>query len=190
MRRLVLAAFGVAIAASSTQAVAGQKTLSVFGGFVTNNNFVEVLGVTPIDYGDTGVFGVAPGMIWDLPNPSFKLSAEFQIVKYAGYQDNWEFNIVPIMIRWFPKEGDNPGLKSLGFGLGVSWASHPPENEIRRNDEPTSQEKYYWTIEAAFDTKRPDQDFFVRLHHRSTGRHTIGYGGSTDAVVLGVRQYF
>jgi hypothetical protein len=189
VRRVSLAAAAVATLAGSASALAQERSVLVFGGFVTLNNWVEVVAVTPIDSADTALLGVAPALTWDLPNPNFKYSVEAQLVRYQGYQQNWEVNVIPAMIRWFPE--DTPGaLESFGFGLGFSYASEPPANEERRKDITTSQEKWYWTIELGFDTGRPDRDFVVRLHHRSTGAGTIGKGGSTDALTVGLRQYF
>lgn len=165
------------------------KTFMVFGGVATLNDFAETIAVGPIDPAHTGLIGVAPGLSWDLPDPRFKFSVEAQAVKYFGYQQSWEFNFVPAMVRWFPE--NQPGLESLGFGLGYSWASEPPVNEARRgNGGVTSQDKWYWTFEIGFETDRPDRDVVLRLHHRSTGGSTIGEGRSTNALVLGIRQIF
>jgi hypothetical protein len=179
----------VALALWATGAAAMDRTFMVFGGFGTENDFGEVIAVTPIDPANVGLIGVAPGLSWDLPDPRFKFSVEAQVVKYFGDQQSWEFNIVPAMIRWFPKE--QPGLESLGFGMGYSWASEPPSLEADRgNGGVTSQDKWYWTFEIGFETARPDRDVVLRLHHRSTGSGTIGEGRSTNAVVLGIRQSF
>jgi hypothetical protein len=170
-------------------AAAMDRTILLFGGFATLNDFGEVLAVAPIDSAETGLVGVAPGLSWDLPDPRFKFSVEAQVVKYFGYQDSWEVNLVPAMIRWFPT--DTPVVESWGFGLGWSYASEPPANEARREaDGETTRQKWYWAFEVAFDTPRPDRDLILRLHHRSTGFGSIGEGRSTNALVLGLRQIF
>jgi hypothetical protein len=177
------------LALPGTGAAAMDRTIMVFGGAATLNDWLEVVAVTPIESAETGLIGIAPGLSWDLPDPRFKFSVEVQVVKYLGYQQSWEFNVVPAMIRWFPKE--QPGLESVGFGLGYSFASEPPVNEARRgNDGVTTQEKWYWTLELGFETARPDRDVVLRLHHRSTGAGTMGEGKSTNALVIGIRQIF
>jgi hypothetical protein len=182
-------AAGLAVVLSATDAAAMDRTIMVFGGVSTLNDWIEILPVTTIEPAATGLVGIAPGLSWDLPHPRFKFSMEVQGVKYLGYQQSWEFNVVPAMIRWFPE--DQPGLESLGFGLGWSFASEPPVNEARRgNDGVTSREKWYWTFEMGFKTAADNRDLVLRLHHRSTGFSTVGEGRSTNALVIGIRQSF
>lgn len=178
----------VALALWGTGAAAMERTLLVFGGPVTLNDVAEVLAVDGVEYSDATIFGVAGGLRWDLPHPRFRFSMEAQLARYFGSQESWEVNLVPAMIHYVPRDGIGP-LESLGFGLGFSYASEPPAVELARGDD-TTQEKWYWAIEAAFESGRPDREYILRIHHRSTGSSTIGYGRSTNAVVIGLRQSF
>ena len=165
-----------------------ERTVLVFGGPVFLNDWGELVTLQNIEYSDAVIFGVAGGLRWDLGHPRLKFSMEAQLARYFGSQESWEVNLVPAMIHYVPRDGIGP-LESLGFGLGFSYASEPPAVELARGDE-TTQEKWYWAIEAAFESGRPDREYILRIHHRSTGSSTIGSGRSTNAVVFGVRQSF
>lgn len=189
MLRRASSAAGVALALSVTGAAAMEKSVLLFGGLVSRNDWGELVTLDGVEYADTVITGVAGGVHWDLPNPRFAFSMELQLVKYFGFQDSWEVNAVPAMIHWKPANPPGP-LESLGFGMGFSYASELPKVEASRGDGETSREKWYWALEAAFDTGRPDREVVLRIHHRSTGSSTIGKGRSTNAVVVGLRQYF
>jgi hypothetical protein len=179
----------VALAFWATGATADPRpSVLVFAGPVSLNDAFEVLTADDVEYADAFVTGVSGGLTWDLPNPRWRYSAEMQLAKYFGSQTSWEVNVVPAMIHYVPKNPLGP-LESFGFGLGFSYATEPPEIELARGED-TTREKWYWTLEAAFDTGNPDRELVLRIHHRSTGVDTIGTGRSTNAVVVGLRQYF
>jgi hypothetical protein len=178
----------VGLALSAQRAAAMEPSVLVFGGPVTLNDVAEVLAVDGVEYSDATVFGVAGSLRWDLPHPRFRFSMEAQLARYFGSQESWEVNLVPAMIHYVPRDGIGP-LESLGFGIGFSYASEPPAVELARGDE-TTQEKWYWTLEAAFESGDPDLEYILRIHHRSTGFGSIGSGRSTNAVVIGLRQGF
>lgn len=189
MRLRGTAAFaGLALAATATGAAAVEASVFVFGGTVTRNTWEEVLQIAPIDLFGAGLVGVAGAATWDLPVSGFQLASELQLVRYLGRQDNWEVNLVPAIVRWSPDGALRP-LDSLAFGLGVSHASALPAVEIARGGT-ASRGKWYWMIEAGFATGRDDRTYILRLHHRSTGNGSLGEGGSTNAVVVGIRQSF
>lgn len=179
---------GLALAASASAAAALETSVLAFGGLVTRNTWEEVLQIAPIDLAESGLVGLGGEIAWDLPFAQLQLGAELQLVRYRGRQDNWEVNLVPATLRWNPARAPRP-LESFAFGLGFSYANDLPEVEIERGGT-ASREKWYWMIEAGFATQRDDRDYVLRLHHRSTGNGTTGGGGSTNAVVFGIRQSF
>lgn len=187
-RRGFAGLLALALAASAPGASALETSVLGFGGVVTRNAWEEVLLVAPIDLARAGLFGIAGAVAWELPVPRLEFGAEVQLVRYVGRQDSWEVNVVPAILRWSPGFAPRP-LESVAFGLGLSYASARPEIEIARGGT-ASREKWYWMLEAGFATGRADRDLILRLHHRSTGGGTIGEGGSTNAVVLGLRQAF
>jgi hypothetical protein len=187
VRRRAAAALA-ALALAGPAAAAPEVSVAGFGGLVTRNTWEEVLQVAPIEFAGSGLVGIAGAAAWDLPLAGLELSAELQLVRYLGRQDNWEVNAVPAILRWRPGFAPRP-VESLAFGLGISYASALPAVEIAREGS-ASREKWYWMLEAGFATGRADRDVILRLHHRSTGNGTIGGGGSTNAVVLGLRQSF
>jgi hypothetical protein len=187
LRRAIAAGF-VALVLPAAGAGAAERTVLVFGGAVTLNDAGELVSAHNIEYADATIFGVAGGLRWDLGHPRFRFSMEAQLARYFGSQESWEVNLVPAMIHYVPRNGIGP-LESLGFGLGFSYASDPPAVEIARGEE-TTQEKWYWALEAAFESGNPDREWVLRIHHRSTGFGSVGDGRSTNALVMGLRQSF
>jgi hypothetical protein len=165
-----------------------RRSVLVFGGPVSLNDWGQLVTLEDVEYADATIFGVAGGLTWDLPHPRFRFSVEAQLARYFGSQESWEVNLVPAMIHYVPRNPIGP-LESVGFGLGFSYASEPPAVELARGDA-TTREKWYWALEAAFDSGKPSREYILRIHHRSTGVETIGTGRSTNAVVIGLRQYF
>ena len=178
----------VALVLSVTDAAAMERSVLVFGGPVSLNDWGQLVTLEDVEYANATIFGVAGALTWDLANPRFKFSMEAQVARYFGSQESWEVNLMPAMIHYVPKNPPGP-LESLGFGFGFSYASDPPAVELARGEE-TTREKWYWALEAAFNSGNPDREYILRIHHRSTGLETIGTGRSTNAVVIGVRQHF
>jgi hypothetical protein len=187
IRRAGAAAVGLLVL-SASGATAVERSVLVFGGPVSLNDWGQLVSLDNVEYSDANILGVAGGLSWDLPHPRFRFSMEAQVARYFGFQESWEVNLVPAMIHYVPRDGLGP-LQSVGFGLGFSYASDLPEVELARGEE-TTREKWYWALEAAFETGNPDREYVLRIHHRSTGAGTIGDGRSTNAVVIGLRQVF
>jgi hypothetical protein len=181
-------AAGLVALLPATSAAAMERSVLVFGGPVSLNDWGQLVTLEEVEYANATIFGVAGALTWDFANPRFRFSMEAQVARYFGSQQSWEVNLVPAMIHYVPKNPPGP-LKSVGYGLGFSYASDPPAVELARGDE-TTREKWYWALEAAFVSGNPDRDYILRIHHRSTGVGTIGNGRSTNAVVIGVRQRF
>lgn len=178
----------LALGLSATCSAAMERSVLVFGGPVSLNDWGQLVTLENVKYANATIFGVAGALTWDLANPRFRFSMEAQVARYFGSQTSWEVNLVPAMIHYVPKNPLGP-LESLGFGLGFSHASEPPAVELARGEE-TTREKWYWALEAAFDSGNPNREYVLRIHHRSTGASTIGSGRSTNAVVIGLRQTF
>lgn len=182
------AVFGALLLFAAGAAAEPRKSVLVFGGPVSLNDWGDLVLLNDVEYADATILGVAGGLTWPLGHPRFEFSMEAQLARYFGSQESWEVNLVPAMIHYVPRDGIGP-LESLGFGLGFSYATEPPAVELARGEE-TTQEKWYWTIEAAFESGNPDREWILRIHHRSTGFGSVGEGRSTNALVMGLRQYF
>lgn len=155
----------------------------LFGGANTLDTWEEVL-TGDIDPAGSGLFGIAVARDWRL-GARLTLGLEAQLVRHTGRQTHWEVNLPLVLRRRF----EGGPVAGLGFALGLSQASALPPIELAREGR-TRRERAYWAIEAAFRTGREDREVVLRLHHRSSAWGAFGEGGSTNSVVLGLRQSF
>ena len=77
---------------------------------------------------------------------ALSLEAEGQVVYNFGDQDHWEFNVVPIVVRWHKFPWSHRVETSAAFGLGLSYATELPEVEVEIEGE-SQQLLIYWVME-------------------------------------------
>ena len=114
---------------------------------------------------------------------------EGQVVRHFGDQHHWEFNALPIVLRWqrFPWSGRV--ASSAAFGLGLSWSTALPPVEVELEGE-SHRTLIYWVMEVTAGPPARDWAVSLRLHHRSVGYGLMGDEGGMNAVGLGVRFAF
>lgn len=122
-------------------------------------------------------------------NGALALEGEGQVVYNFGEQDHWEFNIVPIVVRWQRFPWSYRVDSSAAFGLGLSYATQLPEVEVELEGE-SQQLLIYWVAELTAGPVLAPWAITVRLHHRSVAWGTMGDEGGINAVGLGVRYRF
>ena len=122
----------------------------------------------------------------------FDWEVEGQISKNVGpRQKNWELNI-PIIIRWNILNFQRKILKSFAAGVGLSYASKPPEYEIDLHGD-SSKLLLYNMVEIDFFLPNYPSLFFVaRIIHRSTMFQFFNknFRGASNALGIGLKYRF
>ena len=122
----------------------------------------------------------------------FDWEVEGQISKNVGpRQKNWELNI-PIIIRWNILKFQRKILKSFAAGVGLSYASKPPEYEIYLQGD-SSKLLMYSMVEIDFFLPNYPSLFFVaRILHRSTMFQFFNKNirGASNALGIGLKYRF
>lgn len=122
----------------------------------------------------------------------FDWEVEGQISKNVGpRQKNWELNI-PIIIRWNILKFQRKILKSFAAGVGLSYASKPPEYEIDLQGD-SSKLLLYSMVEIDFFLPNYPSLFFVaRIIHRSTMFQFFNKNirGASNALGFGLKYRF
>ncbi len=192
-RHLPPAATLAAALSLAAAAEAERPSVVLFGGILTDNVWEEVV-LTPwrIAPERPGLAGL--GMTLPLGRPvdtiagEVRFEVEPQIVRHFGLQRHWEFNL-PVTARLRPETPVLGVIDAVAFGIGPSYATRPPGLEERRGDGDVSQTLIYWHLELERGLSA-DSSLFLRLHHRSDGFGTIGPGGSSNGLVIGLRRGF
>lgn len=154
-----------------------------FGGQMTSNVWEEALNPTQTEFIDSYLVGLAVGKDF-ARKEKWDFGWEGQVVAHFGEQDHFEFN-VPVYARYYLPESWRI-LKSLTFGLGLSYATEVPPVEIAIDGE-SSQLLVYWMGELEFHLPSDDLTLVFRLHHRSNAFGLIPEDGGSNAFVLGLR---
>ena len=160
-----------------------QWTLTAFGGQMTNNAWEEALNPTKTDFIDSYLVGLAVGRDF-ASRGNWDFGWEGQIVGHFGEQDHFEFN-APVYFRYQLPENWRI-LKSLTFGIGLSYATEVPQVEIDRDGE-SGHTLIYWMGEMEFHLPADNVNLVFRLHHRSDGYGVFPYDAGSNAFVLGLR---
>jgi hypothetical protein len=111
---------------------------------------------------------------------------EGQVVRHFGDQHHWEFNGLPIVLRWQRFPWSARVASSTAFGLGLSWATAMPEVEVELEGE-SHRTLIYWVMELTAGPPARNWAVSLRLHHRSVGYGLMGDEGGMNAVGLGIR---
>lgn len=115
---------------------------------------------------------------------------EGQAVKHFGDQDNWEFNIYPV-VRWLPFPWDAYIDMSIATGAGLSYATATPRVEAIGVDD-TPKLLGYLMLEFAFSLPDfPRYLLVARVHHRSgAGGLFNGRLDASNAIGIGIKYIF
>jgi hypothetical protein len=163
--------------------------VSAFAGVLTGQNYDDILldpGST--DFRDSQLLGFAVGFERPSRWKSVDIGAEAQIVRWVGKQDHWELNAMPIVGR-YRFDGRAGILRSLSFGLGFSYSSELPAEEVDRKGE-SNRFLIYWAAEAEFGDAEDKLTPFFKLHHRSNAFGLIEEDGSANSLAVGLRRRF
>lgn len=163
-------------------------TVTIFGGQMTDNQWEQTLDPSSVVFLDSHLIGLGIGYEWPTRVGRLGLGVEGQIVKHFGRQDNLEFNL-PVVARYYPREPFVSVLDSFAFGIGISIAAKRPQTEIDRDGE-TSKALVYWMGELAFQSRRSDSTYVLRLHHRSDAYGLFETDSGSNALVFGYRRRF
>jgi len=115
--------------------------------------------------------------------------AEGQVVRHFGDQWHWEFNAVPIVLRWHRFPWSHRVETSAAFGLGLSYATELPPVEVELEGE-SHQTLVYWLLEMTAGPPDARWAATLRIHHRSVAFGLMGDEGGMNAVGLGLRYRF
>jgi hypothetical protein len=117
------------------------------------------------------------------------VEAEGQVVYHFHDQTLWEFNAVPIVLRWRRFPWSEKFNSSAAFGLGLSYATEVPPIEVALEGE-SQQLLIYWVMELTAGPRAAPWEISLRLHHRSVAYGLMGDEGGMNAVGLGLRYKF
>jgi hypothetical protein len=115
--------------------------------------------------------------------------AEGQVAYHFGDESYWEFNAVPVVVRWEKFPWSRRLATSAAFGLGLSYTTELPEIEVQLEGE-SHQWLVYWLMELTAGPVDAPWAVSLRIHHRSVAFGLMGDEGGMNAVGLGVRHRF
>lgn len=181
-RRTTLAA-GLMLVSATAEAGQGQTYVQGAVGRMTDNEWGELFE----DWGsvrmlDAYQFGVGVQREWPIWRLGY-IGIEGQLTAHAGTQNHLEIT-TPVFVR--TPRPHSRFLPSLAYGLGLSYATEPPEIEIDRTGESTEL-LAHWFFELEFGNAELGWRPFVRLHHRSHAWETFGARTGSNAVFIGLR---
>ncbi|MDH3659925.1 MAG: hypothetical protein OEU92_07840 [Alphaproteobacteria bacterium] len=170
-------------------ALAKDISISVYGGWLTSNDWVEVFAPMRWDFVDSQMMALAVSRQAGWLSETARTEVEGQIVRHVGIQDHWEFNVLGV-IRRTALPWDALLDMSVAGGLGLSYATEPPKAEIDFEGE-TERLLAYWMLELDAAVPRTKAlSVLARLHHRSSAYGLFGDAGGVNVLALGIRYRF
>jgi len=177
------------LASTSFAAFAKDLSISLYGGRLSTNDWIEVFAPPRWDFVDSYLTALAVSRRAGWRSETAQTEVEGQIVRHVGVQDHWEFNVLGV-IRRTALPWDETLDMSLAGGLGLSYATELPEAEIDFEGD-TERLLVYWMLEL--DAAIPKVDawsILTRLHHRSPAYGLFGDGGGANVLAVGFRYRF
>jgi len=164
-----------------------RNAVTLFGARMADNNWHEIVALDDVGMRDAWLAGVALSHEF-AGGEDWALELEGQTVRHFGDQDHWEFNAA-LLARWrgFPWREAVP--TSVAFGIGPSYATEVPPEEVARDGE-SARFLLYWVAEL--EVGLPDRSWsaIARLHHRSNAYGVLAEDGGSNWLTLGVRRRF
>ena len=177
----------------SGPAAAEPWSVSAFAGVLTSNTWTDVtfrpyqVELEESFFGGVG-FNYPFGETIELKHGSLAFLFEPQITAHAGVQDLFQLDL-PLTAR-YTLPNRTFGVDTLAFGIGPSVSTKVPQVEKDRGDGEAKSTLIYWKIEIGHDLANDQSSLFFRLHHRSSGFGLLGDSGSSNALVVGLRNEF
>ena len=167
MRLGIVLAVAIGLLASTPLAAfAKDLSISVYGGRLSTNDWIEVFAPPRWDFVESYLTALAISRQMGWLSETAQTEVEGQIVRHVGVQDHWEFNVLGV-IRRTALPWDETIDMSVAGGLGLSYATERPEAEIDFEGD-TERLLVYWILEAdATIPKAEAWSVLARLHHRS-----------------------
>ena len=165
---------------------------TLYGARMSSETGWEDILIDPVRASYVDVFMVTAALAREYAeyrDGALTLEAEAQVARYFGDQDHWEFNAVPIAVRWHRFPWSDRVASSLAFGLGVSQASELPPVEVEIEGE-SARFLVYWVLEATAGPRAAPWALSLRLHHRSVAWGLMADEGGMNAVGLGLQYRF
>lgn len=184
----LFAAIGLAVC-QSFSASAKDISLSVYGGWLSSNDWQEVFVPARLEFVDSQLIALAVSRQAGWLSEAARTEVEGQVVRHFGIQDHWEFNALGV-IRRTALPWDGTLDMSVAGGLGLSYATELPAAEIDFEGD-TERLLAYWMLEV--DAVVPEMaawSVLARLHHRSPAYGLFGDGGGANVLALGLRFRF
>lgn len=163
------------------------NAVAVFGARMADNNWIEIATIDDLGVRDAWLVGVA--LSRELAGTGRgALEAEVQGVRHFGEQGHWETNAA-LVARWrsFPWNRRLP--TSVAFGIGPSYASKVPAEEVAR-DASSARLLLYWVAELEVGARDGPWSGLARLHHRSNAYGVFAEEGGSNWLTLGLRRRF
>jgi len=163
--------------------------LSLYGGRMTTETWQDALFQKP-DFADAGIVVVAGA--WTFKrylDDALSLELEAQVAKYFGDQDNWEFNMPILTLRWHRFPWERYVATTFAWGIGPSYATHVPEVEVAVKGD-SEQWLVYWFGELTFGPPQGRWAVLLRLHHRSGAFDLVAEDGGSNTLTAGLKFYF
>lgn len=138
-------------------------------------------------FADSGLVTVAVARQYAIRKEgALTIEAEGQVVHHIGEQTHWEFNAIPVSLRWHRFPWSERVATTAAFGLGLSYATELPSVELELEGE-SHQLLVYWMMEMNAGPVDSQWAISLRLHHRSVAYGLMGANGGMNAVGLGMR---
>jgi hypothetical protein len=161
--------------------------LTLFGGQMSDDDWNHIATLNDVSLVDAYIAGAA--LTRELTNAKdWALEAEGQVVRHLGTEDHWEFNAA-LVARWRDFPWSESIRTSVAFGLGPSYATEVPEEEVARSGE-SARFLIYWVAELEIGPADSAWSGIARLHHRSNAFGLIDENGGSNWLTLGIRRRF
>jgi hypothetical protein len=161
--------------------------LTLFAGRMTDNNLDEIARFD-VQSRDAYLAGAGVSRRVGKLFGSILLELEGQIARHVRGQTHWEVNGAAVG-RWtrFPWTTRLP--TSLAFGIGPSYATETPPEEVARAG---SSERLLVYLLAELEVGPPDPVWsaVARIHHRSEAFGAVADDGGSNWIALGIRRRF
>lgn len=173
----------------SGPASAKEMSVALYGGWLTANDWQEVVLPTRLEFLDSYLAALAISrQVGQLSNET-RIELEGQVVRHFGIQDHWEFNALPV-VRWTAFPWDEHLDTSAAAGLGLSYATRRPVAEVQIDGD-SERLLAYWMLELEATLPTTESWHVLgRLHHRSAAYGLFGDKGGANVLSLGLRYRF